>query len=140
MKRSEFIKAGCAICVLGALGMMPFGADAHARRRVFKTEVIDNKIEVPFTEFAETNVVILRIKKWDYDVAVEKSEDNTFNAVLLKCTHMDNGLYVSGGGYICSMHGSEFDRQGTVLKGPAETPLTTYNITPGENSLIINIQ
>jgi Rieske Fe-S protein len=141
MERRKFLKTGCTFCLLGSLGMMlPVSVEAKGKRKVFKTEVVDNKIEVPLTEFAESNIVILRIKRWDYDVAVEKMEDNTYSAILLKCTHMENGLNVSGGGYMCSMHGSEFDKQGAVVKGPAEMPLTKYAVTTNENSLTINTQ
>ncbi len=139
MERREFLKTGCTFCLLGVVGMMlPVSVDAKGKRKVFKAEVVDNKIAVPLTEFAEHNIVILRVKKWDYDIAVEKNEDSTYNAILLKCTHMDNSLNVSGGGYMCSMHGSEFDKQGVVLKGPAEIPLTKYAVTINEDSITIN--
>lgn len=139
MERRDFLKTGCTFCLLGAVGMMlPVSVAAKGKRRVFKTEELEKKIEVPLSEFAESSIVILRVKKWDYDVAVEKNEDNTYSAILLKCTHMDNGLNVSGGGYMCSMHGSEFDKQGAVVKGPAEIPLTKYAVITNENSIIIN--
>ncbi len=45
-------------------------------------------------------------------------------ALSLVCTHLGCTVGVTPGGLVCPCHGSSFDRQGKVLKGPADRPLT----------------
>lgn len=44
-------------------------------------------------------------------------------ALSLVCTHLGCTLNVNDEKLSCPCHGSEFDRQGQVLKGPADRPL-----------------
>jgi len=44
-------------------------------------------------------------------------------ALSLVCTHLGCTLNVTGERLSCPCHGSEFDRQGRVLKGPADRVL-----------------
>jgi Rieske Fe-S protein len=45
-------------------------------------------------------------------------------ALSLVCTHLGCTVTVTGDALSCPCHGSRFDRQGEVLKGPADRPLT----------------
>jgi len=44
-------------------------------------------------------------------------------ALSLVCTHLGCTVTVTEGELSCPCHGSRFDRQGRVLKGPADKPL-----------------
>ena len=44
-------------------------------------------------------------------------------ALSLVCTHLGCTVTVSAGELVCPCHGSTFDRQGRVLKGPADRAL-----------------
>lgn len=142
MERRHFIKATCGICLLAAAGaMLPsIAAYGKDRGKVYKTELNgNNEVIIPLELFNETTLQVVRVKKQYYDIAVHKKEDGTFDAILMKCTHMDNQLTITGEGFHCNLHGSEFDKQGAVVKGPAEQPLTMYTTTINEGNLIINI-
>jgi len=107
---------------------------------VFKTEVTDKKITMPLTMFDAGTVQFVRPKGWYFDIAVQRNADNTYQALLLQCTHQENQLTVQGkNGYRCSLHGSEFDMNGNVRKGPAQQPLEKYNTSIENNNLIIHI-
>ena len=51
-------------------------------------------------------------------VAVMRSGNEVY-ALSLVCTHLGCTVNVTERGLSCPCHGSEFDRQGLVLKGPA---------------------
>jgi cytochrome b6-f complex iron-sulfur subunit len=50
-------------------------------------------------------------------------DDNGFYALSLICTHLGCTVIVTEDALSCPCHGSLFDRQGKVLKGPANDPL-----------------
>jgi len=142
MERRNFISAACKLCVLGAAGyILPqtLVSCAAAKTGVYKTTVTENKIDVPLALFETNNVQMIRPKGWFYDIAVIRHEDKSFSAILMKCTHMDNQLSMASDGFHCSLHGSHFDKDGQVRRGPAERPLTHYKTTTGENNLTIYV-
>ncbi|MBJ6798750.1 QcrA and Rieske domain-containing protein [Geomonas propionica] len=55
-------------------------------------------------------------------------------ALDLVCTHLGCTVNVTPTGLVCPCHGSEFDREGRVLKGPADRALPRYKVElVGEN-------
>lgn len=107
---------------------------------VFKTEITDKKIVMPLTMFDQNPLQFVRPKGWYFDIAVQKNADNSYQALLLMCTHQDNQLSPNGkNGYTCSFHGSQFDLNGNVRKGPAQQRLDRYDTRIENNNLIILI-
>lgn len=141
MERRKFLKSTCQLCLLGAAGyLLPtLSSCATSKSSVYKTALNGNNITIPLSLFDQTNIQIVRPTGWFYDIAVHKKEDGTFAALLMKCTHMDNQLVLTGSGFSCSLHGSTFSKEGVVQKGPAEHPLQHYTTTIQANQLIITI-
>jgi Rieske Fe-S protein len=110
-----------------------------ARYTVVKAAVVNNEIQVPLTSLGQPGLQIVRPAGWYYDIALQKKDDNSYEALLLKCTHQDNQLSPGGNGYTCSLHGSQFDKDGHVIKGPAEHPLKQYKTTTDQDKLIIHL-
>lgn len=50
-------------------------------------------------------------------------DDSGYYALSLVCTHLGCTVTVTEDALSCPCHGSRFDRQGKVLKGPADRPL-----------------
>lgn len=141
MERRNFIKSACNVCLLGTAGFLAgqLSGCSPSSFPVFKTNVSDKKITVPLTLFDKSTLQIIRPKNMFYDIAVQKKEDNSYTAVLLLCTHQQTQLTVTGNGYSCPLHGSNFDKNGNVLKGPAEKSLQHFNTSVSNNNLIIQI-
>jgi Rieske Fe-S protein len=141
MERRVFVKKACGICLLGMAGMLTPGLmnTAIAKgNKIYKVKLTEqNEVIVPLSLFIENKLQIVRVKDWEYDMAIQKKEDGSFIALLLRCTHMDNQIHPSNEGYICSLHGSTFDQTGNVTKGPAEIALTQYHANIKEDHLII---
>ena len=139
MERKEFLKKTCTVCLGIGAGFLLTELAACSHTPIYKTEVKDHKAAIPLTMFASTDMMIISVKGLEYDVAVRKEKDNTYSALLLKCTHFDNPLTSTGQGYTCSLHGSMFDRAGTVTQGPAEYNLKRYTTSVNATDVIINI-
>lgn len=141
MKRRAFVKSTCNTCLLMAAGYFvpKLSGCAPAKFATIKTEVINKQITVPLAAFANTNMQLLQPKGWYYNIAVQKKSDNSFSALLLQCTHQENQLTPTMDGFHCSFHGSDFDKNGNVRKGPAEDRLVEYPIAITGNILIIQI-
>ena len=136
MLRRDFIKATCGLCATGLLinslsGCMP-------AQQVFKGEINDTKIAVPVNLFANSTLVLIRVKKLQYDIALRQMPDKTYSAILLRCSHFANALDVTSKGFTCSLHGSTFTPEGHVKKGPAEKALTSYNVTIDNDTIFIH--
>ncbi|RYE23460.1 MAG: Rieske (2Fe-2S) protein [Sphingobacteriales bacterium] len=142
MQRRSFIKTGCSLCLLTAAGMLlpTVSSMAMAKTKPFKATINDqHQAEVPVALFEETTLQIVRVKGTFYDIALHKEEDGSYKAFLMRCTHMDNQLQLTGDGFRCSLHGSEYDKTGAVTKGPAEMPMVTYATTVNNDLILINI-
>ena len=144
MKRSEFLKLSCTGCLLGASGLLTMSSllsscSPATGSAVYKTAVNNRKMAIPLTQLAEKPVVIVRGSGMEFDVAVHKKEDGSYEALLLRCTHFSNPLIITGNGYSCALHGSEFNKEGKVKKGPASQPLKQLPCTIVDTNLIINV-
>jgi len=54
---------------------------------------------------------------------VVRSEDG-FQAYSLACTHLGCTVEEVAEGFLCPCHGSRYDQEGTIIRGPASKPLT----------------
>jgi len=106
---------------------------------VFKTDIVDKKISIPISLFYKSSFQLVRPAGWYYDIGVQKNNESTYSALLLRCTHQDNQLTLAGNGFHCNLHGSQFDKNGSVMKGPAERSLEQYKTYLDKDNLIIEI-
>ena len=105
----------------------------------FRPPVNNNQVEVPLSMFETKPFLVVSPAKYQFEIAIEKKQDNTYKALLLKCTHQDNQLTITGNGYTCNMHGSKFNKAGSILKGPAELPLQQLKTQIINNNLLIHL-
>ena len=55
-------------------------------------------------------------------------DSDGFRALSLVCPHLGCTVKVAGGGFECPCHGSQFDADGGLLRGPAREPLEELRI------------
>jgi Rieske Fe-S protein len=137
MERRDFLKASCSVCLLGSAALIAVPLSSCSKLPIYKTVIHENKIVVPVSLFAQTNLQIVRPTEFDYDIALQKDKGGTFTAILLRCTHAENELSPTGNGFVCNLHGSRFDMEGLVLKGPAEHSLKKYPVHEDSGNIII---
>ena len=143
MDRRNFIRGACRVCLLGtaaaAIGADLASCSPATGKNVFKPVIIDNKIEVPISIFDSNPFQVISPDKFLYEIAIENKGNDSYRALLLRCTHQDNQLTNTGNGFTCSLHGSRFDKEGNVLKGPAETVLQQLKTQIIKTSLLIHL-
>jgi Rieske Fe-S protein len=129
------------MCIAVSAGIVAAGSllESCAPLPVFKTTIDNHKIRVPIAQFALNKVITIRPKGFGYDIGLRKEDNGSYTALLLRCTHADNELINTGRGFVCSLHGSQFDKEGAVKKGPAERPLHKYKTEETKTEVIISI-
>ena len=142
MERRSFIKGACRICLLGtsaaAVAALASCSPAVAKN-MLNPPVNENKIQIPLSLFEQSAFQVITPLKYQFEIAVEKIAAGDYKALLLSCTHYSNQLTVTGNGYTCTAHGSKFDKQGVVLKGPAEDSLKQLKTEIINNYLVIHL-
>jgi Rieske Fe-S protein len=62
---------------------------------------------------------------------------NSFRAASAVCTHLGCTVNLAGEGFHCPCHGSVFDGSGSVLSGPAPSPLTWFELTLSRDGHVV---
>lgn len=110
---------------------------AVAKQSVYKAQVQQKKIAVPLSLFAEKNIQVVEAPGWEYNLLVVKEKDQSYKALLMKCTHQGFRLTADKSGLHCNLHGSTFDLEGRVTNGPAAHALTSFPVTQEKDFLLI---
>jgi Rieske Fe-S protein len=138
--RKDFLLTACkGICGLAvaAGGASWLAGCAVTKQPVYKAQIEEKKIAVPLTLFAEKNMQVVEAPGWQYNILVVKEKDQTYKALLMKCTHQGFRLTADKSGLHCNLHGSAFDLEGKVTNGPAAQPLTSFPVTIDKDFLLI---
>ena len=106
---------------------------------IVKTSAKDKVVLIPLAEFDKGDYKVVRISNYDYDLAIQKMPDGSFETLVLKCTHAGQPLTKTGNNYYCTLHGSQFSHDGKVLKGPAEKNMIKLVSKPIKDQLSIQL-
>jgi Rieske Fe-S protein len=138
MERREFLKKGCIFCIGGTL-LIPL-IESCTNIPVYKTTAKDNILQIPIEQFLTTNYIIVRPTNVDYNIAIIKESNVEYKSFVMICTHADNMLRFTGKEFSCSLHGSIFDINGRVKRGPAEKSLIALNTIMESNALRVKLK
>lgn len=131
MNRKEFIKGSCGVCIALSSGFLMSALldSCKTPLGVVKTSSKNNVVTIPLAEFEKADFKLVRVNDYDYDLAVQKKSDGSYETLVLMCTHAHNPLTKTGNSYYCTTHGSTFDHEGHVTKGPAEKDMVKLPTT-----------
>lgn len=76
---------------------------------------------------------------WEDPVYLLALERGGFAAVSSTCTHRGCTVDIGGPGLSCPCHGSQYDREGRVMRGPASRALTRYPVHVEGDELVIEV-
>lgn len=142
MTRKDFIKGSCGVCVALSSGFLMSALldSCKTPLGVVKTSSKDDVITIPVAEFEQADYKLVRVSNYNYDLAVQKNADGSFTTLVLMCTHAGQPLTKTGKNYYCALHGSQFDHEGHVTKGPAEKDLLQLHTNVINNQLTIKLK
>jgi len=70
--------------------------------------------------------------------AVLLHTERGYSALSMACTHLNCTVDAKETGFACPCHGSKFDMQGALLRGPAQKPLRSLRVEQtAEGKLIL---
>ncbi|MCX8156735.1 MAG: Rieske (2Fe-2S) protein [Verrucomicrobiae bacterium] len=133
-QRREFVR----LFALGALGMgfcgpwrQWFVVEAQAQSQGGTGTFVCDLSVAPFTTLQNTNgsirVRVTGTPASFAEIIITRLANNVFHAVTSRCTHEGQPVNPYNGSFLlCPAHGSRFSASGSVLAGPAVTPLTNY--------------
>lgn len=84
--------------------------------------------------------LVVQNEQLQYPICIYRFDDNTYKALLMKCTHQGTELQVFGDKLQCPSHGSEFNNHGGVESGPAGRALRTLPVTINNGQLEISLK
>jgi Rieske Fe-S protein len=138
--RREFLKDSCTACLGTAfLGLTFSTLSSCSSLPIYKTDLSKKRVDVPLTNFAESNLVIVRDVQVPYDILLVKKSEQEYTAIYMKCTHRENPVTATKSGLFCSEHGSAFDLDGKVTKEPATEPLKKFKTELADSHISIDL-
>ncbi len=141
IERRKFLTSACKACLLAGAGFLISDlAACSASSKVLKLPISQNAVRLPVTAFASEPVQVIRPEGWLYDIAVRKISVNEYEALLMECTHQQNQLIVNQNGFKCMLHGSQFNLDGQVMKGPAERALKKFPTSMDQGQVVIQLK
>lgn len=133
MDRKEFIKTCASSCLAFAgISFLESCAGTHyVQAAVSESGLSFSKGE--FTELKKgkkhmRNYVVVKSEKLNFPIIVRFVQPNNYEAYLMRCSHQSAELSVNGDILTCPAHGSEFDKKGEVIQGPAEQKLKSFPV------------
>jgi len=76
----------------------------------------------------------------DVPVYVMALGSNQFAALSPICTHRGCTVQIRAARLVCPCHGSTYERDGRVVRGPAQRPLTRYPVELTGSELVIDLR
>lgn len=138
IQRRKFLTSACKACLLAGAGFLVGDlAACSPSAKIIQLPIMQDTVRFPVSAFATENIQIVRPAGWLYDIAVRKTDADHYEALLLECTHQQNQLVVTTNGYKCNLHGSQFNLNGQVVKGPAELTLKQFPTRLDQGQVII---
>lgn len=97
-----------------------------------------NRVLVGLREFGEGRgrFALVDVPRLDLPIYVYRHDDDAFTAVSTQCMHRGCPVEPVAGHLVCPCHGSEYDNDGRVLKGPTRLPLQRFP-TRVEGDLVV---
>lgn len=135
LDRREFV-AACALVCGGALLTSCVSMVTHP------VPVTGGRVRIPLAQYPELTRPAGAIKvqpEGMQDPVYVLATASGFTAVSPICTHRGCTVDVSGERLVCPCHGSTYDRDGRVLKGPAQRALQRFTVSRSGDDLFLEL-
>ncbi len=138
--RREFLqqvpRAALGACVLGALPALVTGC---ASVPIVTAVGADGVARVPFTSLDAEGRALVEVPGLDLPVFVRRVTGGAPVALSTRCMHRGCEVEPATDRLVCPCHGSEYDLQGAVLRGPTTLPLRRYTAREDRDAIVIEL-
>jgi len=84
--------------------------------------------------------VVVENDQLKFPICLYRTNEIEYSALSMRCPHQGAELQVFGDRLQCPAHGSEFNKNGVVQNGPADTNLRTFPVTIQNNQIHISLK
>jgi cytochrome b6-f complex iron-sulfur subunit len=134
--RREFLR----LCGCAAAGLAVSGCASVVSRPV---TAVDGRISLSLADYPElrerNGSAMIQPQGMTDPLYVLNTGDRAYTVLSPICTHRGCTVEVAGTRLECPCHGSQYDRDGRVLRGPAERALTRFAATVQGDRLVIEV-
>jgi nitrite reductase/ring-hydroxylating ferredoxin subunit len=139
MDRRRFLRTACQTCAAWAVLPAITSLESCATAKGARYTVQDGALRIPVSGLAP-GVNIVRAKGLADKLLIDQRADGTYVALVLSCPHKNGPVnFTDGEGLKCGWHGSTFDRDGKVTKGPSKQDLKRYPASVEGDQLVVNV-
>jgi Rieske Fe-S protein len=135
LSRRSFLKQAGVMALPLAVGCAAAGIATH------RVPAQNGRAFVPVADFPEMAVVggaiKLQIEGRENPVFLIRAGEGRYIALSSVCTHLGCQVRKLSQSFRCPCHGSTYDLEGAVLRGPAQRPLTRYRTEMVEGGVVI---
>ena len=144
MQRRDFIKTTCAACV-GTFVVSAFLSACKSSKYIANFTNENKKLSIKKSEFIVVEkgkektlkYILLKPTELQFPIAVYKVNDTEYKTVFMQCSHQGCEVEVQGNRFVCPCHGSTYDLEGKVIKGPAEKNLKSFKTSSDNENIYI---
>lgn len=137
ISRRRFVLDGTSAVAILSAGVLGGCATLTVRQ----VEPVNGRLELPLAQYPElaqqNGALRVRVPGDDTPIYVLASGSQQFTALSPVCTHLGCTVDIQGSVLVCPCHGSTYNREGAVVRGPAERPLRRYRATVGSDQVLV---
>lgn len=137
MLRRDFVQQLPVVTTGLAVGAASLALTGCAGTAYVVPRVSPGGLVIPASAVDEAGGVFVQTPTMERPVWVGRDDSGQIVALLASCSHQGCQPDPVGDRFVCPCHGSEFSRSGAVLQGPAERPLTRYEVSERAGELIV---
>ena len=139
MNRRDFVRSLPVLPTGLLLGVSALSVSACAGTPYLAPRGSGNQLVVSAANVPEAGVLLQR-PSMQHPVFLRATGQGAYTALLVRCTHQGCQPDPVGDRFVCPCHGSEFDMEGAVLRGPAERPMLRYRVAREGEDLVVTLQ
>jgi len=99
-----------------------------------KKSAINNAVTIDLDKLSNNSAYLIKNKQ----LAAIRI-DNNIRVLSIKCTHLGCTLNIAGDVFKCPCHGSEFELNGRLIKGPASKDLKKIDYKVEKDKIIVYV-
>jgi len=112
---------------------------ACARFNVVYSGVEGTRLTVARESLGDSAFALVEAPGLTFPIYLYRHDSDHYSAVLTRCMHRGCQVEPADGHLVCPCHGSEYDNEGGILKGPTELPLIRYAVSTDAANVYIDL-